>query len=251
MQTINTPEELDALLSQAGQDAEPLVVREGFRVWILTEDEGGQWWAWSWREEGESANPVHAEALTLPLTVLYRPDAPTPDYAGLVAEVRRSGCAVELGDIRIHPCDTHGRDLTNAPTAPAEDREALDPKTREKVAARIWRGVFEPAPGAMWSQRGVVPESLAARCRAAAERLHRDGMLAARQPAPVDAETLEAQTQWRVESETTEDEFGTDEAAARQWLSECQSRPDWEPSVLMSRTVTTITTPWKEVRHDG
>jgi hypothetical protein len=41
---------------------------------------------------------------------------------------------------------------------------------------------------------------------------------------------------------------GAVERAAREWLDTCRSRPDWEPSVLMSRAVTTITTPWQEVR---
>lgn len=53
--------------------------------------------------------------------------------------------------------------------------------------------------------------------------------------------------EWRVESETTEDEFGTDEDGARAWLAECAKRPDWEPVVLMTRTVTTDKTAWTEV----
>jgi len=54
-------------------------------------------------------------------------------------------------------------------------------------------------------------------------------------------------TEWRVESESCEDEFGTDEAAARKWLIRCNTTRGWEPSVLMSRTVTTVSTPWREV----
>lgn len=76
MSEITTAEELDALLAVAGEEAEPVVVREDFRVWTLTEDENGQWWAWSWREEGEDGKPRHVESLRLPLLVLYAPSAP-------------------------------------------------------------------------------------------------------------------------------------------------------------------------------
>lgn len=59
--------------------------------------------------------------------------------------------------------------------------------------------------------------------------------------------------EWRVESETTEDEFGTDESAAREWLAwvERQVRegvPHWSPAVLMRRTVVVTETAWEEVR---
>lgn len=77
MSEITTAEELDALLAVAGEEAEPVVVREDFRVWTLTEDENGQWWAWSWREEGEDGKPRRAESLRLPLLVLHAPPAPT------------------------------------------------------------------------------------------------------------------------------------------------------------------------------
>lgn len=75
---IFTAEELDAILTVAGEEAEPVVVREGSRFWILTEDEDGQWWAWSWREEGEDGKPVRIETLELPLVVIYRPAEATP-----------------------------------------------------------------------------------------------------------------------------------------------------------------------------
>jgi len=69
----------------------------------------------------------------------------------------------------------------------------LDAKTREMVAARIWREVFNPADREMWSHKGDVPPELADLCRDAAERLHRDGLLAARRPdapAPSNEEAL-------------------------------------------------------------
>ena len=86
---ITTAAELDALLAAAGEMAEPVVVREGFRVWILTEDEDGRWWAWSWREDDEEGLGRHVESLRLPLTVLYRPDAtalPIPDGPKMLRE---------------------------------------------------------------------------------------------------------------------------------------------------------------------
>lgn len=56
--------------------------------------------------------------------------------------------------------------------------------------------------------------------------------------------------QWRVESDTTEDEFGIDEAGAREWLAEVQRKvrdgePHWEPAVLMKRTVTITEGAWE------
>lgn len=71
-EAILTEDDLWALLAVAGEGAEPVVVREGSRVWVLTECQDGEWWAWSWREEGEDGKPVPVEALRLPLTVLYR-----------------------------------------------------------------------------------------------------------------------------------------------------------------------------------
>jgi len=56
--------------------------------------------------------------------------------------------------------------------------------------------------------------------------------------------TSETRVEWRVESETTEDDFGADESAARAWLLTCAENPDWEPAVLMRREVTVSTTDW-------
>ena len=51
-------------------------------------------------------------------------------------------------------------------------------------------------------------------------------------------------TEWRVETDQTEDDFGTNEQHAREWLAYCESKPEWMPAVLMSRTVTTTTSAW-------
>lgn len=53
--------------------------------------------------------------------------------------------------------------------------------------------------------------------------------------------------EWRVESETLEDEFGTDEEGARKWLVVCRTKPGWEPVTLMRRTVRTVVGPWESV----
>lgn len=57
-------------------------------------------------------------------------------------------------------------------------------------------------------------------------------------------------TEWRVESEDTEDEFDTDEHAAREWLATCNERaqrgdPHWLPATLMRRVVTITATDWE------
>jgi len=73
---ITTAEERDDLLRSVGEQAEPAVIRVGFRPYILTENERGEFWGWSWIEEGERRGSVKARGLALPWTVLYHPDAP-------------------------------------------------------------------------------------------------------------------------------------------------------------------------------
>jgi hypothetical protein len=53
------------------------------------------------------------------------------------------------------------------------------------------------------------------------------------------------QTEWRVETDETEDEFGTDEAGAREWLASCRDNPEWLPAVLLRRTVVTEISKWE------
>jgi len=153
---ITTVGELDALLSQAGQEAEPLVVREAFRVWILTEDEDGQWWAWSWREEGENGNPVHAEALSLPLTVLHTgvdapPAAPTAgvDREALVNALRPVLCNASSYPREVQP-RILGRDMGPLLAAAADAVLAFlaDQPTPAPVGAAA---VERPAHGPDWS----------------------------------------------------------------------------------------------------
>lgn len=58
----------------------------------------------------------------------------------------------------------------------------------------------------------------------------------------------ETRTEWRVESESLEDEFGEDEARAREWLAITLANPEWEPAVLKRRVVNVTTGPWTEVQ---
>lgn len=58
-------------------------------------------------------------------------------------------------------------------------------------------------------------------------------------------EEHEERIEWRVETDQTEDDFGTDEQGARDWLAECEDLPDCEPATLMSRTVTIDATAWE------
>lgn len=54
----------------------------------------------------------------------------------------------------------------------------------------------------------------------------------------------EQRVEWRVETDQTEDDFGTDEDGARDWLARCEDNPEWLPAVLMSRTVVTKYSDW-------
>lgn len=70
---VSTAGERLELLMRVSETAEPAHVRDRWRRhWLITEDDGGRFWAWGWREEGEAAlRPVDAEELAMPLTVLH------------------------------------------------------------------------------------------------------------------------------------------------------------------------------------
>lgn len=79
--TVTTDEGVEALLYVVGVSAEPAHVRDRtHRHWLITEDEDGDFWAWSWREEGDrdDLQPRRAGDLPLPLTVLHEPEEATP-----------------------------------------------------------------------------------------------------------------------------------------------------------------------------
>lgn len=57
----------------------------------------------------------------------------------------------------------------------------------------------------------------------------------------------QVRTEWRVETDGTEDEFGTDEQEAREWLELCE-RKGWLPAALMRRTVTVEASAWERVK---
>lgn len=53
--------------------------------------------------------------------------------------------------------------------------------------------------------------------------------------------------EWRVETEQTEDDFGTDEDSAREWLARTEDDPDWLPARLLRRTVVHESSAWEVV----
>lgn len=85
--TITTAEEYEAVRVWFFERGEYLIVREAWRPWVITEDDRGDAWAWSWREddaaEGErpGGDVVAAESLRLPLTILYVPAVPSDHTA--------------------------------------------------------------------------------------------------------------------------------------------------------------------------
>jgi hypothetical protein len=62
-----------------------------------------------------------------------------------------------------------------------------------------------------------------------------------------DFESSEEYVEWRVETEQTEDDFGTDESGARSWFANCKDDPEWAPVVLLRRTVVIYTSEWEKV----
>lgn len=70
---VSTVGERRELLMRVGETAEPAHVRDRWRRhWVITEDDDGEFWAWSWQQEGEETlRPIDAEELAMPLTVLH------------------------------------------------------------------------------------------------------------------------------------------------------------------------------------
>lgn len=67
-------------------------------------------------------------------------------------------------------------------------------------------------------------------------------------PGACNQRARDERVEWRVETDQTEDEFGTDEQGAREWLAHCREHPDWMPARLMRRTIITNTSEWETVR---
>lgn len=63
----------------------------------------------------------------------------------------------------------------------------------------------------------------------------------------MDVVQREERTEWMVETEQTEDDFGTDEAGAREWLTRVEDNPEWLPALLRRRTVVVETSDWETV----
>jgi len=167
-----------------------------------------------------------------PLTVLHRPDAPAPSAEDLAPYLR---------DWRMEKCEHYDADICS-------------PCLRDRILA--WFATRQPTPAFTPAQREAA-EADPALFRIATRALFGTGevidIVLRAMGVPVVAPVVSAQTttEWRVESENYEDEFGTDEAAARDWLRRCNMTPGWEASVLMTRTVTTASTPWQEVNPRG
>lgn len=52
---------------------------------------------------------------------------------------------------------------------------------------------------------------------------------------------------WAVETSQTVDNFGSNEAGAREWAVRCEEDREWRPVRLLRRTVTIETTAWEVV----
>lgn len=73
--TVTTDNGRFALMQYVAEEAAPVVITgsDGWRPYILTEDEDGTCWAWSWHEEGEDRPNVRLLDLPLPYTVRWAP----------------------------------------------------------------------------------------------------------------------------------------------------------------------------------
>lgn len=118
------------------------------------------------------------------------------------------------------------------PVGAGQGQEGLTSDERDRVVAALWRydnfAAHGIADDAMEVFERILADRLAA--RTAGERGLRGRCI-----------------EWRVETDTTEDEFGTDEQGARDWFARCKANPDWEPPALMRRTVVTESSEWVEV----
>lgn len=97
--TITTAEQLDEFFAVTGVEY-VVVAEKGWRPWLVTSTEGGDLYAWSWREEDEDTdgNVIRTDGLDYPLTLLSLPpgEQPSPsvedalDDAPLVVEESRA-----------------------------------------------------------------------------------------------------------------------------------------------------------------
>ena len=135
---ITTAEGLEALIRQYAEAGAPAVVQErGFRLWLLTEDERGDHWAWSWREDDDSEREseeggtvVPVETLNLPLTVLH---VPGEHAAHDVIEKAARAVAAHMWD----------RDTAEAPTWGALTPSEQDAVIENEQTAGIARALAD------------------------------------------------------------------------------------------------------------
>ncbi len=68
---LRTTDELnDFLMEQLSDGQTPVVIADGYRPWIITDNEWGDVLAWSYQVEGEDKSYVRVDQLMLPLEVL-------------------------------------------------------------------------------------------------------------------------------------------------------------------------------------
>lgn len=155
---ITDSEALEALLRYVGMEAAPVVVTgpDGWRPFTLIESVDGDYYAWSWADEDEDAAYRDAEALPLPLTVLYVPgEQPRTDL---------DGAALERGPLdswprdaadfaaRWNACTQEERDLHVANDKRLREqgmRRLVPPRTPEPVPVTVEDAFAEAEKSAM------------------------------------------------------------------------------------------------------
>lgn len=63
-------------------------------------------------------------------------------------------------------------------------------------------------------------------------------------------DTLDHRYEWRVETNDAEDDFGSDEQAAHDWLVRCAANPDWGTPKILRRSIFTQVMRWEEINND-
>lgn len=92
------------------------------------------------------------------------------NYAALVKEAQRSGCAVEIDGVRIHPCDTYGNDTTKPTrTVPTRGEIAVQMKRHFDRGSDGWLDMADAVLALMADQPTVTEAKAQALEEAATE----------------------------------------------------------------------------------
>ena len=72
---VTTDDEQDLLIADIAETGRPAVIVSAGRIFILTEDESGEFWGWSWREQDDDSlpTPAFADSIPLPWLVVVHP----------------------------------------------------------------------------------------------------------------------------------------------------------------------------------